>query len=146
MRVVIGVGNEYRRDDGFGPAVLARLHGAAPPDVLLVRSDAEPSGLIEAWAGADLAVVIDAILASSAGVGRTHRIEVGAGAPARTVSSHGLGVADAIGLARALDLMPARLVVHAVEAADFGHGIGLSAPVAAATQTVAVAVLADLGA
>ena len=31
--VVIGVGNEFRRDDGAGPAVLARLRDLAPPGV-----------------------------------------------------------------------------------------------------------------
>ena len=30
---VIGVGNEFRRDDGAGPAVLARLRDLAPPGV-----------------------------------------------------------------------------------------------------------------
>src|SRR5437763_17171084 len=59
-------------------------------------------------------------------------------------SSHGLGLDDAIALAAALDRMPGRLVVHAIEAADLTQGPGLSPPVAAAVDTVARAVLADL--
>jgi hydrogenase maturation protease len=39
-------------------------------------------------------------------------------------------------LARALDRLPGRLVVLAVEGADFGAGTGLSAPVAAAVDGV----------
>jgi hydrogenase maturation protease len=35
-----------------------------------------------------------------------------------TASSHGFGLDDAIRLALALDRMPGRLVVHAIEAAD----------------------------
>ena len=41
--------------------------------------------------------------------------------------------------------MPARLIVHAIEAADLTQGPGLTAPVAAAVGAVADAILADLG-
>jgi hydrogenase maturation protease len=60
------------------------------------------------------------------------------------VSSHGLGLDSAIGLARALDRMPGTLIVHAVEAADLGQGPGLTAAVAAVIDTLADAVLRDL--
>ena len=45
----------------------------------------------------------------------------------------------------ALDRMPGRLIVHAIEAADLAQGPGLSPPVAAAVGAVAQAILADLG-
>jgi hydrogenase maturation protease len=47
-------------------------------------------------------------------------------------------------LALALDRMPGRLIVHAIEAADLAQGTGLTPPVAAAVDAVASAVLADL--
>jgi hydrogenase maturation protease len=146
--VVIGVGNEFRRDDGAGPQVVARLRDRAPGLVRLELSDGEPVRLIEAWAGAELAVVVDAVRADPAHAGRIHRIVIDhehAG-PGQNVSSHGLGLAEAVGLARALDLMPGRLIVHAVEAADFGFGLGLTPAVAAAVDALAEAVLADLAA
>jgi len=62
----------------------------------------------------------------------------------RPVSSHGLGLDSAIGLARALDRMPGTLIVHAVEAGDLGQGPGLTPAVAAAIDTLASAVLRDL--
>jgi hydrogenase maturation protease len=152
--VVIGVGNEYRRDDGVGLQVLSRLRGAVPESVGLVSSDGEPAALIEAWAGADLAVVVDALRATSghpesgpAQPGRTFRLEIGQAGqrPAATVSSHGLGLGEAIGLAQVLGRMPGRLIVHAVEVGDCGYGVGLTPAVAAAAVAVAAAVLADLG-
>jgi len=150
--VVIGVGNEFRRDDGAGPAVVDRLRDLAPPRVRLVITDGEPTRLIDAWAGAALAVVVDAVRAQPPYVGpprpgTLHRFVVdgpGAGT-GRTASSHGLGFDDAIRLAVALDRMPARLIVHAIEAADLTQGRGLTPPVAAAVATVAAAVLDDLG-
>ena len=62
------------------------------------------------------------------------------------MSSHGLGLGEAIGLARALGRMPDRLIVHAVEAADFGYGIGLTPAIAAAAEALISAVLRDVAA
>ena len=144
--VVIGVGNEFRRDDGAGPAVVAALHDLAPGGVRLVVTDGEPARLIEAWAGAALAVVVDAVRAQPPRPGTVHRFVVGRPGPmGRPASSHGLGLDDAISLAVALDRMPARLIVHAIEAADLTQGPGLTPPVAAAVRTVARAILADIG-
>ncbi len=102
--------------------------------------------MIEAWGGAGLAVVVDAVLAEPGVPGRLHRLvldQAGAG-PASPVSSHGLGLDDAIGLALALDRMPGRLIVHAVEAADLSQGPGLTPAVAAVIDALVAAVLRDL--
>ena len=64
--------------------------------------------------------------------------------PARTASSHGFGLDDAVRLGLALDRMPGRLIVHAIEAADLTQGTGLTPPVAAAIDNVADAVLSDI--
>jgi hydrogenase maturation protease len=144
--VVIGIGNEFRRDDGAGPAVVDRLRGQVPAEVELLITDGEPTRMIEAWAGAGVAVIVDAVRAEPAVPGRLHRLVLdrpGHGG-ARPVSSHGFGVDEAIGLALALDRMPGRLIVHAVEAADLGQGTGLSPAVAAAVDALAAAVLHDL--
>jgi hydrogenase maturation protease len=152
--VVIGVGNEFRRDDGIGPEVLSRLraHIGAGPNVgvetvvRLVNSDGEPASMIEAWTGASLAVVVDAVVADPPAPGRLHRIAIGPdeAAGTRAVSSHGLGMGEAIGLAAALGRMPDRLIIHAVEAADVGHGVGLSPAVSAVAAALTAAVLQDV--
>jgi hydrogenase maturation protease len=144
--VVIGVGNEFRRDDGAGPAVVARLKGQVPKGTELVVSDGEPARMIEAWEGMPLAVVVDAVRADPAVPGRLHRLvmDQAAAGPPQAISSHGLGLEDAIGLALALDRMPGRLVVHAVEAADVTQGTGLTPAVAAIIDALADAVLHDL--
>ena len=148
LTVVIGVGNEFRRDDGAGPAVVGCLRGLVPPAVKLVITDGEPTRLIEAWTGAALAVVVDAVRAQPPHPGQIHRFQVdrpGVSA-GRATSSHGFGLDDAISLAVALDRMPGRLIVHAIEAADLAHGPGLTPAVAAAVRVVADAILDDIGA
>jgi len=144
--VVIGVGNEFRRDDGAGPAVVASLRGRVPPGVELLLADGEPTRLIEAWTGAALAVVVDAVLANPPRPGRVHRfvLDRPLAGTTRTASSHGFGLDDAVRLALALDRMPGRLVVHAIEADDLALGQGLTPLVAAAVGDVARAVLSDM--
>ena len=83
--VVIGVGNEYRRDDGAGLAVVTSLRDRVPPGVELVLTDGEPTRLIEAWTGAALAVVVDAVRADPPRPGRVHRFELDR-APSRGVA------------------------------------------------------------
>jgi hydrogenase maturation protease len=143
--LVIGVGNEYRADDGLGPAVIGFLHGRVPAEVTLSVTDGEPTELIDAWADRDLAVVVDAVVCDPARPGRIHREDtLPRGAAA--ASTHGLGIPDAVRLAQALGRLPRRMVVYAVEIAESGYGSYLSPAVAAAVADVASAVLGEIGA
>ena len=147
--VVLGVGGEYRRDDAVGLAVAAEVARQAPPGVAVHATDGEPTRLLEAWAGAELAVLIDAVLVPDppggvAEPGRVYRTDLAEVAPAAgSASSHGLGIPEAYALGRVLDRLPARLVVYAVAAADVRPGLGMSPDVAAAVPGVAAAVLAE---
>jgi hydrogenase maturation protease len=143
--VVIGVGNEYRRDDGVGPYVLGELERQGVPGVALALSDGEPTQLFDAWAGLPLAVVVDAVLCEPSRPGHVHRTTLSTPLQASVSSTHGLGIPEAVRLAEALDRAPQRLVVYAVEAADIGFGVGLSDEVARAVPEVIRAVLAELG-
>ena len=142
---MIGVGNDFRRDDATGWAVVARLSRAAErwrlPEGMVWRvCDGDPARLISLWEGVGLAVVIDSARADPANPGRVHRFEPDSdqwSAIHGTTSSHGLGLGDAVDLARRLDRMPGRLVVYAVEGADFSLGVGMTEMVAAAVDVVA---------
>jgi hydrogenase maturation protease len=145
-RVVVAIGNGYRRDDGAGLAVAARLRGRVPSGVELVECEQEPSRLIDACDGAAAALVVDAV-ASGAPPGTLHRFDASAGpVPARLFrsSTHAFGVGEAIELARVLGRLPARVIVYGIEGAAFGAGEGLTEPVATAVERAADAVLADI--
>lgn len=144
--VVIGVGNAYRRDDGVGLVVVDVLRGRVGPQVELISSEQEPSRLIDAWAGADLAIVVDAA-ASGGAAGTIHRFDAGTEpVPAGVFrsSTHAFGVGDAVEIARALGTLPGRLVVYGIEGGDFRAGAGLTAAVQAAATKVADGILAEL--
>jgi hydrogenase maturation protease len=145
-RVVIGVGNALRGDDGVGLAVAAALETRVPPGVSVVPCEQEPSRLLDAWEGAESAIVVDAS-ASGADPGTVSRFDASETPIPVGVfrsSTHAFGVGDAVELARALGRLPARLLVYGVEGGRFAVGEPLSAPVAAAVEQVATAVLSDL--
>ncbi|MEV0493719.1 hydrogenase maturation protease [Streptomyces atratus] len=139
---VIGVGNEFRHDDGVGWAVVAQLAERAeerplPSGTALLVCDGDPARLITLWEDADLAIVVDAAHAHPAHPGRLHRLRLDGGRLSPTgsaTSSHGLGLGDAVELARVLDRLPGQLVVYAIEGANSSLGTGLSAPVAAIVE------------
>jgi hydrogenase maturation protease len=143
-RVVIGVGNEYRRDDGFGPAVVAtlaepRATDPLPSTVDLAVSDGEPTRLIDLWTGADLAVVVDAVRDGSDHGGHRYELvldELAGLAGGRSASSHGIGLGSTVELGQALGRLPRQLVVLAVGGSEFGFGTGLTPEVAAAVEPV----------
>ncbi len=145
-RVVVAIGNPYRRDDAAGLAVVDRLRGRIPSGVELVSCEQEPSRLIDVCEGATTALVVDAV-ESGAAPGTLHRFDAShRPVPERLFrsSTHAFGVGEAIELARALGRLPARVIVYGIEGAAFGAGEGLSGPVAAAVEQVAAAVLADV--
>lgn len=138
--VVIGIGNEFRRDDGIGPAVAAEL--ADRPGMRVRVCQEEPAALLDAWDGAALAVVIDA--ADGGEPGRVRTCSLDDFAQAAPVSSHDLGLRQSYELGRALGRAPESVAVVTVDVADTGHGRGLSPPVAAALPEAVRAVLIAL--
>jgi len=126
--VVIGIGNALRGDDGAGLAVAERLGGVA--------CEEEPSRLIEAWGGAEAAVLVDTVV-SGAPPGTIHRFDAtDAPIPARALrsSTHAIGLAETIELARALGKLPARVVVYGIEGTSFDAGGPLSPEVETAVN------------
>ncbi|MGW0176379.1 hydrogenase maturation protease [Rhodococcus sp. NPDC003322] len=142
--VLIALGDEFRRDDGVGPAVARSLHRDGVP-ARTVISPGDPIELIEAWSGARVAVVLDALRMPHPRPGRVH-VLAAADLPVAPSGSHGFDLGAAIALGGALGRTPARLVIVAVEVADVAPGRGLSPAVAAAVPAVARAVAAALSA
>ncbi|HEX9260692.1 MAG TPA: hydrogenase maturation protease [Acidimicrobiales bacterium] len=133
--LVIGVGNRWRRDDGAGPAVAALVSGAGGRGVAL---DGEPARLVEAWSDEPEVVVVDAsCTGGSPGTVRYFGAADLGEADHPRHGGHALGVSTAVGLGRAIGRLPGRLLVIAIEGADFGDGEGLTPAVARVVRQVA---------
>jgi len=122
--LIIGCGNRQRSDDGAGIVVAEKLRE------LGIKADTcagQLADLIEAWTGADDVIVVDVVVTGAAvGTVQTwdaRQVLISRKAPA---STHGLGVAEAIELARVLGRLPARLQVYVIEGQRFEHGAKIS--------------------
>ena len=144
-RLLIGVGNPFRGDDGAGRAVARRI--AARNDcVFEVREcTGDATALMSSWTGFDDVVLVDACRGAGP-PGSVHRIgpdEVERVARLQHASTHSLGVAAAIGLARALGSLPSRLVIYAIEARHSLEGERLSPEVDRAVHQVVALVMQE---
>jgi hydrogenase maturation protease len=131
-KVVIGLGHPYRRDDAAGLEVARRVRHVEAH--LRMIGDYE---LIDLWEGADEVIVVDATR-SYAPAGTVKRFNPAASPlPRRTfASSHSVGLAETIELARELGHLPATITVYGIEAGDVRQGEGLTEPVADAVDRV----------
>lgn len=144
--VVIGLGNEFRGDDTAGLLVARRLRERGATEAVVLACEADPAGLVTAWTGADLAIVVDTVV-SGAAPGTVQRFDVSAAPlPARLTASstHALGVAEAIELARALDRLPGRTIVYGIEGSSFSAGAPLDQTVERAIDETVTLVVAEL--
>jgi hydrogenase maturation protease len=144
--LVVGVGNPDRGDDGIGPLVARQLLGRVSPSVAIIERSGDALALIDDWAGRDAVILVDAA-APGAAPGQVHRIDLLEEAlpPEVSLSStHAFGVAEAVGLAHTLGLLPARVIAYAIEGANFDPGAPVSPKVAAAAGEVATRVAAEL--
>ena len=141
--LIIGIGNRYRSDDALGPLVADRM---AAKGLAAIEHGGDGPGLIEAWAGAETVILVDA-MKSVAPAGTIRRIaahEEPVPAGLFHYSTHQLGLAEAVEMARTLGRLPPRLILYGVEGTAFGFGEALTPDVAAALDTVCRHIREDL--
>jgi hydrogenase maturation protease len=115
-------------------------------DVEIIEEEGEATCVLERLEGADAAYIVDACV-SGAKPGDISRIDVSTGPLPRAAfgaSTHGFGLAEALELARALGVLPARCVVYAIEGESFDIGASMSPAVAAAVGKIADRLRADI--
>lgn len=141
---IIGIGNSFRGDDSVGARVVERLQqrvtGAATPGVRFTQSRGDVAELIQAFEDCQEAVLIDAVYCTdSVKPGAVIKMDLHSNeVPLEHLraSSHCLGVAESVELARVLDCLPATLTLWGIAGENFPLGSELSAPVAVAADAV----------
>ncbi len=138
---IIGIGQAAAGDDGAGIAMVRRLQELGVPGGIELLEAAEPSALIP-WLleGAETVVLVDAVVGGGP-FGQVIFLEPGEHPPAkgRLLSTHGLGVMEAIELARTIGPQAARriVVVGITIGQPTRYGEGLSPAVADAVGRAA---------
>ncbi|MEM4284705.1 MAG: hydrogenase maturation protease [Candidatus Nitrosocaldus sp.] len=136
--IIVGVGNEYRRDDGIGIVVARHLKSIIDSNDVDVVEVSDASSIIDVMEmGYKKMIIVDAIH-SSAAVGTVYRfskeemlnmtnIKRYLLLPSSSTTTHAMDVVEALklaielGIARDMDV-----VMFGVEGKDFGLGRGLS--------------------
>ena len=141
--MIIGVGHRHRGDDAAGLIAVDALRDLG---FATIEHCGEGLGLIGAWDGAEVVVLIDA-MRSSAPCGTVRRLEPlddGLNPDGCRCSSHLFGVGQAVALARELDRLPARLIVYGIEGMNFAIGAPVSDPVRSAVSDVVDRIVGEL--
>ena len=137
--LVIGLGNEFRGDDGCGPLVARLIAQKRRTGVRVLSSPGDGSGVVLEWGDINAAFVIDCVRSGSS-PGKIFRfeplIEDIPEKVLRPTSSHRLALTQIVRLAQALGRMPQRLIVYGVEGGEFAHGSKITPAVAEAAEQV----------
>jgi hydrogenase maturation protease len=139
--LVACVGNVLRGDDGFGPAVAARLDGSLPSGVELVETGIGGIALVqELMAGCDGLVLVDAV-DQDAAPGTVFRIEPEVAEAAHVADVHLANPERVLGMAKTMGTLPERVVIVGCQPNEVDElGEGLSPAVGAAVERAAEAV------
>jgi hydrogenase maturation protease len=124
----IGIGNEYRSDDGIGLMIARNVRERHLLSVRVKEESGEGAALMEAWRGYTTVMIADAV-SSGAKPGTIFIIDAGKNnLPAKFFhySTHAFSAAEAIELAREIKILPPRLLVYGIEGANFTAGVTIS--------------------
>ncbi|MBK8275267.1 MAG: hydrogenase maturation protease [Nitrospira sp.] len=142
---IIGLGNGMRGDDAVGLLVAHRLRQEIGDRVDVIEAEMAGVDLVELMKGANVAILVDAARSGQA-AGTIHRLDGSAGsisAPIFPRSSHAIGTADALELARAMGVLPATVIVYGVEVENTEVGRPLSSAVAKVLEQVVGRIVQD---
>ncbi len=123
MTVIVGIGSPHG-DDQLGWMAIDRLRSRLPSDQAIathkVRGGIE---LLECLAGQEVGVIIDAVApGGKAGTIRSFDWPCPELAACNPTGTHDLGLIDALQLAETLDRLPARVMIHTIEARQTSPG------------------------
>jgi hydrogenase maturation protease len=145
--LLIGIGNEYRNDDGAGLMVARTIREKQLSSVIVKEEFGEGASLMEAWQGFENVVLVDAVSSGSI-PGTIFRID----AKKETVptklfnySTHAFSVAEAVELARVMNSLPSGFIVYGIEGKNFTAGTAISNNVRKAAKQVIEQIITDAG-
>ena len=144
--LLVGIGNEYRSDDGVGLVVARELQAKKLPHTLVTECSGDGAELMEMWKSPATVILVDAV-SSGAKPGTIYRLDALTQlipASFSFPSTHAFGVAEALGLARALDQLPLNLLIYAIEGKNFSAGSGLSPEVEEAVRELVERVASEV--
>jgi hydrogenase maturation protease len=141
--VVIGVGNDFRSDDGVGLTVARAIAALNLPGVTVIAGVADGSNLVTAWENSQAVFIVDCAR-SGAEPGTIHTFDpLSEEIPADIFprfSTHAIDIPESIKLSRLLDTLPPQMTVYGIEGENLAAGAELTYKVKTAAKKVAVVI------
>ena len=137
--IIAGIGNPYRGDDAAGWLVIDALKGKMDGVIPCCKLRGELSELLDLFASYSIVYLVDACLSNDP-TSAWQRIDVHRQPlppESSQTSTHGLGLSQAIALAKNLDQLPSTLVVYAITGSCYQVSDMLSPGIAQAVEEVA---------
>lgn len=136
--LVLGVGNPFRRDDGIGPAVIRCLQSETDLEgIELLDGGTDGLSLLEYIKGYKNVLIVDAVdMGMIPGEVRTFSPEEAKlTIQADTLSTHGFGLAEVIGLMETLQIQ-SKLSIIGIQVKDITFGEGMSPEVSSKIEEI----------
>lgn len=143
---IVGIGNEFRGDDGVALFVLRNLRESLPSQVRIVELTGDQSNLLELMRDTASMIVVDAVT-STAPSGTIFCINASEESfPSNffTVSTHGIDLAQSVELARTMRQLPAFISIYGIVGKDFSFTTSLSQQVKESAETVKNKILSEV--
>jgi hydrogenase maturation protease len=144
--LLIGVGNEYRSDDGIGLMIARTMREMKIPTMTVKEESGEGTALMEAWQGFENVVLVDAV-SSGEKPGTIFNIDANK-EPVPTkffhYSTHAFGVSEAVELARVMKILPPMVRIYGIEGSSFDAGTSISLPVQRAATILIEQILENI--
>lgn len=144
--LLIGIGNEFRQDDGIGILIARKIKLMNLPNVEVHEASGEGSELIEMWKGKSSVIVVDAVNSGNVPGEIYYFNAVTESLPSKffNYSSHAFGLAEAIEVSRRLEQLPSELFVYGIEGKNFEFGEDISEEMKSSSEEVIRMILTHL--
>jgi len=126
--LIIGIGNEFRSDDGAGIVCAKKLKEKVNSNVSVIENDGDGAKLMESWKGIDNVILIDSI-STGEKPGTIHNFNANETKfPKENFihSSHLFSVSEAIETSKILKSLPGNLVIYGIEGKSYEPGGNIS--------------------
>jgi hydrogenase maturation protease len=143
---IIGIGNLFRGDDAVGLLAARHLRERLDSSLEVMEAEGDGLALLDLMEGADQVIVIDAVK-SGGRPGATVRLDLSKESRWGTLvpcSTHAIGIAEAIDLARTLGRLPMQVILYGIEIDSLEPGAALSESVRGGLDIVVEQVLKEI--
>ena len=147
LTLVIGVGNPFRCDDLAGLEVARRLKPHSNDRVTVLEFSGNPIALLDLWNGYDDVLLVDAVSSKSdpGTVQIINAVQQTIPSGLFNTSTHNLGVAETIEMARCLGRLPEQLLIYGIAGVNFEQGTALSPQLNRAIEWVVQEIIFRIG-